>query len=125
MSKKDIKQEWFAAKELVGIAGFPQSLQAINQRARTEGWIKRRRVGVQGRALEYHIDSLPAKVTTALKAKESPGSYLETQPDPRELWVTIYHQMTTSEREWLVALILREGLSSILSRLGIERQDKA
>lgn len=120
MTKKAIKQEWFAAKELVGIAGFPQSLQAINQRARTEGWLKRRKVGVQGRALEYHIDSLPPRVAAALQIKESPESYDSTPLNSHELWFTLYQQMTVSEREWLSGLILREGLRSVLARLGFE-----
>ena len=42
-----MKNEWFAAKELTGIAGLPSSPQGINLMARREGWISRRRKGVQ------------------------------------------------------------------------------
>lgn len=44
-----MKKEWFAAKELTGVAGLPSSPQGINLMARREGWISRRRKGVQGK----------------------------------------------------------------------------
>jgi hypothetical protein len=57
-----MNKEWYAAKELVGIAGFPTTPQAINQRAKSEGWRKQKRSGVQGKALEYHISSFQMKL---------------------------------------------------------------
>lgn len=44
-----MNKEWFAAKELTGVAGLPSSPQGINLMARREGWISRRRKGVQGK----------------------------------------------------------------------------
>lgn len=59
-------KEWFSAAELVGIQGLPSSPQGINKKARTQGWEKRNREGVQGGAVEYHYSSLPAETRQAL-----------------------------------------------------------
>ncbi|KYK91655.1 DNA-binding protein, partial [Aggregatibacter actinomycetemcomitans] len=37
-----------------------------NKKARTQGWIKRERSGVQGGAIEYHYSSLPPDVQRLL-----------------------------------------------------------
>lgn len=52
-------EEWFSANQLVGVGGLPTSPQGVNKKARTQGWAKRERNGVQGGALEYHYSSLP------------------------------------------------------------------
>ncbi|QEH46643.1 transcriptional regulator [Aggregatibacter actinomycetemcomitans] len=59
-------EEWFSANQLVGIRGLPSSPQGINKKARTQGWIKRERSGVQGGAIEYHYSSLPPDVQRLL-----------------------------------------------------------
>lgn len=59
-------EEWFSANQLVGIEGLPSSPQGINKKARTQGWIKREKSGVQGGALEYHYSSFPPSVQRLL-----------------------------------------------------------
>ncbi|WP_257797645.1 DNA-binding protein [Aggregatibacter actinomycetemcomitans] len=59
-------EELFSANQLVGIRGLPSSPQGINKKARTQGWIKRERSGVQGGAIEYHYSSLPPDVQRLL-----------------------------------------------------------
>ncbi|WP_275431511.1 DNA-binding protein, partial [Klebsiella pneumoniae] len=54
-----MKKEWYTAKELVGLAGLPNSPQGVNLMARREGWENRRKRGVQGKAVEYSVKSLP------------------------------------------------------------------
>lgn len=51
--------------------------------ARREGWVSRRRSGVQGKALEYHIDSLPfgARSLSALHEADHPDYDVKRQ-DP-------------------------------------------
>lgn len=61
-----MKNEWFTAKDLTNIVGLPSPTQGINLMARHEGWINRRRKGVQGKDLEYHINSLPHNVRNLL-----------------------------------------------------------
>lgn len=60
------RQEWFLAKELVGIAGLPNSQQGIHKRARAQSWKKRTRLGIKGGSLEYHYSSLPIEVQQEL-----------------------------------------------------------
>lgn len=65
-----MKKEWFQSSELVDVYGLPSTIQGINKKARAEGWLKRKPEGVQGRAFEYHIGSLPEAVQKALSASE-------------------------------------------------------
>ncbi|MGX2947384.1 helix-turn-helix domain-containing protein [Frederiksenia canicola] len=58
--------EWFSANELAGKSGLPTSPQGVNKKARTQGWRKRNKDGVQGGAVEYHYSSLPIEVQREL-----------------------------------------------------------
>ena len=71
-----MKKEWYTAKELVGLAGLPNSPQGVNLMARREGWENRRKRGVQGKAVEYSVKSLPEEVVSVLAAHEPPAEYL-------------------------------------------------
>lgn len=117
-----MKKEWYAAKELVGIGGFPTTPQAINQRAKAEGWRKQRRSGVQGRAIEYHISSFPPNVVAELAAREDSQGYQVDPPNTIKAWSAIYYQLTEEERELLTAFVMREGINTLFERLGIERR---
>ena len=77
--------------------------------ARREGWISRRRKGVQGKALEYHIDSLPSNVRNLLVLKEDGAVYDVERQDPLAVWIEYYYHLTESEREKMVAFLMREG----------------
>ncbi|EMX8695951.1 DNA-binding protein [Klebsiella michiganensis] len=52
-------KEWFTADELSGKPGLPGDRSNINRKANKEGWEKRQRSGVRGKAYEFHISSLP------------------------------------------------------------------
>ncbi|MFI8414958.1 DNA-binding protein [Serratia sp. NPDC078593] len=112
-----MKKEWFAAQELAGIAGLPSSPQGINQMARREGWASQRRKGVQGKAVEYHIDSLPLSVRNLLMMKENPAYYDVELKDPLAMWVECFRHMSESEREQVLAFLIREGIGGLLSRI--------
>lgn len=116
-----MKKEWFAAKELTGVAGLPSSPQGINLMARREGWISRRRKGVQGKALEYHIDSLPAGTRNLLILKEDPALYEVERKDPLTVWIEYYYHLTESEREKVLAFLMREGIGGLLARVFPEK----
>ncbi|WP_227660464.1 DNA-binding protein [Hafnia paralvei] len=117
-----MNKEWYAAKELVGIAGFPTTPQAINQRAKSEGWRKQKRSGVQGKALEYHISSFPDEVVSALLANEESSFYLADMPKAEKAWSAIYYQLTEEERELLTHFIMRQGINALFERLGARPQ---
>jgi hypothetical protein len=110
-----MKNEWFAAKELIGIAGLPSSTQGINLMARRENWLSRRRKGVQGKALEYHFDSLPTGVKNLLVLREEPAIYEVGRQDPLAVWVEYYYHLSDSERGKVMAFLMREGVDSLLT----------
>ncbi|MDW5502319.1 DNA-binding protein [Pseudomonas lundensis] len=116
-----MNKEWFAAKELTGVAGLPSSPQGINLMARREGWISRRRKGVQGKALEYHIDSLPKGSRNILILKEESAVYETERKDPLTVWIEYYYHLTASEREKVLAFLMREGIGSLLARISAEK----
>ena len=112
-----MKKEWYSAKELVGLAGLPSSPQGVNLMARREGWHQRRKRGVQGKAVEYSIDSLPDEVQAILHACDNSASYQAKRQDAFLIWVEAYYQLTREEREKIVTFILREGLAKLIQRL--------
>ncbi|AOR63862.1 DNA-binding protein [Pectobacterium wasabiae] len=114
-----MKKEWFATSELVGVGGLPKSRQGLNKRAREDGWEKRRRKGVQGRGVEYSIHSLPETVKQSLLLDIEPSAYSARQPAALAVWMQIYQQLSEKERDELIAYILRVGVSTTLSQLGI------
>ncbi|ACX86609.1 putative DNA-binding transcriptional regulator [Pectobacterium parmentieri] len=118
-----MKKEWFATSELVGVGGLPKSRQGLNKRAREDGWEKRRRKGVQGRGVEYSIHSLPETVRQSLLLDIEPSAYSARQPAALAVWMQIYQQLSEKERDELIAYILRVGVSTTLSQLGITPSD--
>lgn len=113
-----MKKEWFAARDLVGLNGLPTSTQGIHGMARRQGWEKRRRIGVQGRAVEYHINSLPNMLMPALIIQEKSAEYLTASyHDPLLIWIESYKQLNDSEREQIVSFIVREGMKAVIKRL--------
>ncbi len=113
-----MKKEWFAAKDLVGINGLPTTTQGIHGMARRQGWETRRRLGVQGRAVEYHINSLPKLMKPALIIQEKSAEYLcSSYHDPLLIWIESYKQLNDVEREAVVSFIVREGMMAMIKRL--------
>jgi len=116
-----MKKEWFAASELIGFEGLPSSTQGIHGMARRNAWVKRRRHGVQGKAVEYHIDSLPTKAMDCLEMKEQSAEYVySSHQDPLAIWIESYKQLKEQERDAIIKFIVREGLSEVLHRLRTE-----
>jgi hypothetical protein len=117
-----MKKEWFAAKDLLGIAGLPSSPQGINLMARREGWESRRRKGVQGKALEYCIDSLPLEVrhSLSLSIKDDSASYEVERPTPLTTWIGYYEHMSEAERERVIRFLARGGINKLLAWIEIE-----
>lgn len=115
-----MKNEWFAARELTGITGLPSSPQGINLMARREGWISRRRKGIQGKAVEYHINSLPVEARNLLMLQEEPAEYQVERQEPLAVWVEYYYHLSEPEREKVRTFLMREGIESLLARIGNE-----
>jgi hypothetical protein len=88
--------------------------------ARREGWISRRRKGVQGKAVEYHINSLPIGARSLLILQEDPAEYQVERKDPLAVWVEYYYHLSESEREKVLTFLMREGIDSLLARIAAE-----
>lgn len=111
-----MSKEWYAAKELIGISIFPKSPQTVNQKAKIEGWRKQKRIGVQGKAFEYHISSFPQEVITELLAREEETYPTSSPSSPEYAWARIYLQMSIEEREKVIQFIVREGIDNFLKK---------
>lgn len=119
-----MKQEWFAAKELIGIPGLPTSTQGIHGMARRQVWEKRRRMGVQGRAVEYHVNSLPVKIYPNLMMNEQSAEYLyASHKDPLAIWIESYKQLREDERNTVIAFIVRKGMAELVNRLKLDKDE--
>ncbi len=97
------------------------SRQTINKWIKREGWNTVAKPGVQGgKARLVHIDH---QVTDFLKSvrhvAEPRSAYIPHQDQLTQLLMGTLQQMTPEEKAQLTSLLLREGISGILSRLGI------
>ena len=112
-----MKKQWITAVELIGIGGLPKSPAGVNGRARKAGGERRRKLGVQGKAVEYAIEGLPPDVLNVLRLKENPAEYVVPRNDPLAIWIEAYHQLTDVERSQAIAFLLREGVGTLMKRL--------
>ncbi|AIN64925.1 TPA: DNA-binding protein [Providencia stuartii] len=109
-----MQKEWLTAKELVGLKGLPMTTQGINAMARRENWLCRKRRGIQGKALEYHINSLPEGLFEPLSVYEAPALYQAKHHDNAFIWQEVYHQLSPEERNLILAFIMREGVIALV-----------
>lgn len=119
-----MKKEWFSSKELTAIDGLPSTTQGINCKAKMEKWQSRKRSGVQGRAVEYHIDSLPAFVKTSLKMQDNINYEKQNLEDRIKVWVSAYFALTCKEQEKVIAWLLRDGVKGLLAFICSNEQKK-
>ncbi|WP_085247376.1 DNA-binding protein [Gilliamella mensalis] len=116
-------KEWFSSKELSSIAGMPSTIQGVNRKARVENWTARKRVGVRGKALEYHIGSLPPNVKRALYSEEESASYVVSPIEPLQLWMTAFEQLTTDEQSIVASWLMRNGIKDFITFINKQKKD--
>ena len=112
---------WYSSKELAVIEGLPSTTQGINRKARMENWVSRKRNGIQGKAVEYHIDSLPHFVREYLNSWETPTSYTITPLEPLQLWTSIFIQLSETEQETVSNWLIRNGVIDLLAFIENEK----
>lgn len=106
---------WYSSKDLSSIEGLPSTMQGINRKARVEGWKSRKRSGVQGKAIEYHIDSLPDFVKSYLiHNQELPTAYTVSPIEPLQLWISAFLRLTSNEQEDVMAWLMRNGIKGLV-----------
>ncbi|MEX0422821.1 putative DNA-binding transcriptional regulator [Providencia rettgeri] len=108
-------KEWLTAKELLGLQGLPMTTQGINAMARRENWVSRKRRGIQGKALEYHISSLPIDIFEGQFANETSSPYQVKRNDNAFIWQEAYNQLSNDERDTILTFIMREGTLALIN----------
>ena len=119
-----MRKEWFSSKELTSIDGLPSTTQGVNRKARVEKWLSRKRVGVQGKAIEYHIDSFPSFVKTHLKMKENAKNDTVERAEPIKIWLSAYFELTAQEQELVLTWLLRHGLKNLLAFISLSEKNQ-
>lgn len=106
---------WYSSKELSAIDGLPSTMQGVNRKARVEGWKSRKRSGVQGKAIEYHIDTLPDFVKSHLvHAQEPQVSYVISSIEPIQVWIAAFSNLKPDEQEEVMTWLMRNGIKDLV-----------
>ncbi|EMD0828609.1 DNA-binding protein [Morganella morganii] len=111
-----IRKEWFLAKELVNIPGFPTTSQGVNKRARLENWKKRAVAvpGARGRSFEYHIDNFPVEIQAVLKNIEFPSKNQSLTSYEYE-WLALFRTLSEEEQVSLLHILRRKGIEWLIT----------
>lgn len=116
-------KELMTPEELALLTGY--SRQTINKWVRKEGWITSPKPGVQGgKARLVHVnEKVRDFIRSARRATETPelpDTYHEGSL--HALLLTLANEMTPEEQKQMTSLLLREGITGLLQRLGIRDQ---
>jgi len=117
-----VKKEWLTPEELANETGY--SRQTVNKWIKRENWTTTPKPGVQGgKARLIHIDERVKNFIQSMRNLNEPtASYTTQQNSLPALLLSSVQQMSQSEQDKLVALILREGIKGVLQRLGISEE---
>ena len=116
-------KERMTPEEIALLTGY--SRQTINKWVRKEGWITSPKPGVQGgKARLVHVnEKVRDFIRSARRATETPelpDTYHEGSL--HALLLTLANEMTPEEQKQMTSLLLREGITGLLQRLGIHDQ---
>lgn len=118
-------KERMTPEELSRLTGY--SRQTINKWVRKEGWITSPRPGVQGgKARLVHVnEKVRDFIRSTCREPEAPETPLCIDSDNSLplLLQTLANEMTPDEQKQLTSLLLREGITGLLQRLGIRDQN--
>ena len=118
-------KERMTPEELSRLTGY--SRQTINKWVRKEGWITSPKPGVQGgKARLVHVnEKVRDFIRSARRVSEMPdmpeNAYHEGSL--HTLLLTLANEMTPDEQKQMTSLLLREGITGLLQRLGIRDQN--
>ncbi|MDV5357583.1 putative DNA-binding transcriptional regulator [Kosakonia sp. SMBL-WEM22] len=116
-------KERMTPEELATLTGY--SRQTINKWVRKEGWITSPKPGVQGgKARLVHVnEQVRAFIRSAQRNEFSPSNDLSSGDASLEaLLIRLAKEMTDAERTQLSSMLLRDGITGLLQRLGIRDQ---
>ncbi|MTH45955.1 YfeC-like transcriptional regulator [Intestinirhabdus alba] len=114
-------KERMTPEELANLTGY--SRQTINKWVRKEGWVTSPKPGVQGgKARLVHVNE---QVREYIRNAERPAEGLPVSlrqadnPTLEPLLSKLAKEMTAAEQKLFTSLLLREGITGLLQRLGI------
>ncbi|AEN65858.1 putative DNA-binding transcriptional regulator [Enterobacter soli] len=115
-------KERMTPEELALLTGY--SRQTINKWVRKEGWITSPKPGVQGgKARLVHVnEQVRDFIHSARRASNAPDMPENHDRSLHTLLLTLANEMTPDEQKQLTSLLLREGITGLLQRLGIRDQ---
>ncbi|UNC49280.1 YfeC-like transcriptional regulator [Enterobacter huaxiensis] len=118
-------KERMTPEELALLTGY--SRQTINKWVRKEGWITSPKPGVQGgKARLVHVNEKVREfIRSACRASETAEMPERACHDGslHTLLLTLANEMTPEEQKQMTSLLLREGITGLLQRLGIRDQN--
>lgn len=113
-------KERMTPEELANLTGY--SRQTINKWVRKEGWATSPKPGVQGgKARLVHVtEQVREYIRSAERSAEGLSDNLSLSGDTsiEALLIRLAKEMTPSEQKMFTSLILREGITGLLQRLG-------
>jgi len=116
-------KERMTPEELAHLTGY--SRQTINKWVRKEGWQTSPRPGVQGgKARLVHVsDEVREFIRSAQRAADFPArAHYPAEDNFDSLLLSLANEMSDHEQKELTSLLLREGITGLLLRLGIRTQ---
>ncbi|WLI76823.1 putative DNA-binding transcriptional regulator [Kosakonia sp. H02] len=116
-------KERMTPEELATLTGY--SRQTINKWVRKEGWVTSPKPGVQGgKARLVHVnEQVRAFIRSAQRTEDiSTPTFSSNDTSLEALLVRLAKEMTEAEQRELSSLLLRDGISGLLQRLGIRGQ---
>jgi Mu DNA-binding domain len=110
-----MKNKWFTPKEITTMPGMPTTIQGVHKRAKREGWLSRRKLGVQGPAIEFCM----VVSEESHHVSENSGVYqsplLTSEQDLRAVWLAVFNQLTEKNRTLLINNILQYGVYQLIN----------
>jgi hypothetical protein len=110
-----MKSDWLTPKEITKIQGMPTTIQGVHKKARREGWLSRRKVGVQGPAVEFYMATLDEGVQIRESSAVYQPSLLTADQDLRSVWLAVFNQLTEKCRSLLIANIIQYGVYQLIN----------
>lgn len=106
-------------EELAIVTGY--SRQTINKWVRRQSWTTSPKPGVQGgKARLIHIDEHVREfINSARRASDNQVRYNVNDTPLENLLLNSLQQMSDSEQQRMAAILLRDGIAGVLTRLGI------
>ncbi len=117
-------KERMTPEELARLTGY--SRQTINKWVRKEGWSTSPKPGVQGgKARLVHVNGQVREFIRNARRAPEMTTLAEAAADKslQALLMTLANEMTPTEQKQLTTLLLREGITGLLQRLGIRDQN--